>query len=49
MADTQSKTCHPLILLRKSEKDVDLVKTINSIPIGKLSRIEQMIKEEIKR
>jgi DNA-binding Xre family transcriptional regulator len=39
---------HPLHAIRKSDKVVDLTKTLNSIPLGKLDEIEQMIKVQIK-
>lgn len=40
---------HPMHDLKKSANEVDMVKTINSIPIGKLEQIEKLIKEELKR
>jgi len=40
---------HPMRALKKNPNDVDMVKTINSIPIGKLELIEKLIKEELKR
>lgn len=40
---------HPMLLLKKSPGEVDMVKTINSIPIGKLEQIEKLIKEELKK
>lgn len=39
----------PLAALRMSETEIDMVKTINSIPLGKLERIEQLIREELKK
>ena len=38
---------HALNIIRKSDKVVDLTKTLNSIPLGQLAEIEQMIKEKI--
>lgn len=40
---------HPMNDLKKSQNEVDMVKTINSIPIGKLEQIEKLIKEELKK
>jgi len=40
---------HPLNNLRQSDHEIDLVKTINSIPLGKLEKIEQLIKEELNK
>ncbi len=40
---------HPMTMIRKSDNIPDMVKTINSIPIGKLREIEQMIKNEINK
>lgn len=38
---------HPMHILRKTKTDIDLLKTINSVPLGQLERIEQLIKNEI--
>nr|WP_321450219.1 helix-turn-helix transcriptional regulator [uncultured Carboxylicivirga sp.] len=40
---------HPLNSLRQNDHEVDMVKTINSIPIGKLAQIEQLIKDELSK
>ena len=47
--DSDYDNNHPMNNLRKSKKNADMVKTINSIPVGKLYEIEQMIKNEIKK
>jgi len=39
---------HPLFTIRKTNKVTDMTKTLNSIPIGQLDEIEQMILEKIK-
>jgi hypothetical protein len=38
---------HPLNEIRRPTNEVDLVKTISSIPLGKLEEIENLIKENI--
>jgi len=38
----------PIHTIRKSDKVVDLTKTMNSIPLGQRDEIEQMIQEKIK-
>lgn len=38
---------HPLNEIRKSANAADIVKTLNSVPLGKLKEIEQMIKEKL--
>lgn len=40
---------HPINIIRKSEKVVDITKTLNSIPLGKLDDIEKLINEELKK
>ena len=40
---------HPMNVIRKSEDEVDFVHTLNSIPIGKLKEIDQLIREEISK
>jgi len=40
---------HPLNELRMSESEIDMVKIINSIPLGKLELIEQLIKKELEK
>jgi len=39
---------HPITKIRKSDKVIDLTKTLHSIPLDKLDDIEQLIKESIK-
>jgi len=39
---------HPIHTIRKSDKVVDITKTLNSIPLGQLDEIEQMIQEKLK-
>jgi len=46
-SDNETIESHPLSELRKTVTDVDLVKTISSIPLGQVERIEKLIKEEI--
>jgi len=38
---------HPLNMIKKTSTEVNLVKTISSIPLNKLAEIESMIKEKI--
>lgn len=38
---------HPMNIIRKPEIEIDLAKTISSIPIGKLGEIEKMIREKL--
>ena len=38
---------HPLYKIEKTNKVVDITKTLNSVPIEKLEAIEQLIKNEI--
>ena len=38
---------HPLNLIRKSDKIVDITKTLNSVPLGRLEEIEKLIKDNI--
>jgi len=47
VSDNETIESHPLSELRKTVTDVDLVKTISSIPLGQVGRIEKLIKEEI--
>ena len=39
---------HPINNIKKSEKVVDITKTLNSIPLGKLEEIENLISEKLK-
>jgi len=47
--DTQVDADHPLHLIQRSEKVVDMIKTLNSVPLGQLSEIEDLIQEKIKK
>ncbi len=38
---------HPLNIIRKSDKIIDLTKTLNAIPLGQLDEIEKLIQEKI--
>lgn len=38
---------HPIYAIRKSEKVVDITKTLNSVPLNKLDKIEQLIREQL--
>lgn len=40
---------HPLNVIRKPEEEINMTKTINSIPLGKLKKIDELIKEELKK
>jgi len=46
--DVQIDKDHALNMIRKSDKVVDLTKTLNSVPLGQLEEIEQLIIEKIK-
>ena len=39
---------HPIHLIRKSGKVVDITRTLNSIPLNELDNIEQLIQEKLK-
>ncbi len=43
----QADKTHPLNQVRKSDKVVDLTRTLNSIPLSELDEIEQMIREKL--
>jgi DNA-binding Xre family transcriptional regulator len=45
--ETQVGNDHPIQMIRKSDKVIDISKTLNSIPLGQLGEIEQMINEKI--
>jgi len=38
---------HPLNEIRKSANTADIFKTLNSVPLGKLKEIEELIKEKL--
>ncbi len=40
---------HPLNEINRPNVEIDLVKTISSIPLGKLQEIENLIKEKMKK
>ncbi|WP_068472900.1 helix-turn-helix domain-containing protein [Saccharicrinis aurantiacus] len=46
--DSNVDNNHPLYQMKLPSEEVNLVKTINSIPLGKLEEIEKLIKESIK-
>lgn len=45
--DTQVDSDHPINSIKRSDKVVDMIKTLNSIPLGQLDEIESIIKEKI--
>lgn len=45
--DTQVDSDHPINAIKRSDKVVDMIKTLNSIPLGQLDEIENIIKEKI--
>ncbi len=40
---------HPMNQVKKTDKAVDLIKTLSNVPLGKLSAIEYKIKEELEK
>ena len=38
---------HPLNQIKKSNKVIDITKTLNSVPLGKLEEIEKIINEKL--
>jgi len=46
--DIQIDSTHPLNHIRKSEKIIDLTKTLSSVPLDQLEEIERLINEKIK-
>lgn len=38
---------HPLNEIRRSDKVINIMKTLNSVPLGQLAEIEQIIKDKI--
>ncbi len=38
---------HPIHQIRKSDKIVDITRTLNSVPISQLDEIEQLIKDKV--
>ena len=49
--DSKDKTNdnHPLILIKRSDKVVQLTQILNSVPLDKLGEIESVIKKEMER
>ena len=45
---TKVDTSHPLNMIKKTDKVVDITRTLNSVPLGYLDDIEEMIEEKIK-
>jgi len=45
--DSKVEENHPLNKKKKNEKVVNILKTLNSVPIDKLEKIEQIIKESL--
>ena len=46
--DEQVDKDHPLNVIRKSDKVFDLTKTLNSVPLSELDKLEELIKQTIK-
>lgn len=46
--DGQVNKDHPLNVIRKSDKVFDLTKTLNSVPLGELDKLEELINQTIK-
>jgi DNA-binding Xre family transcriptional regulator len=46
--DSQIDDDHPIQAIRKSEKVFDLTKTLNSIPLSDLDKIEELINSTLK-
>ncbi len=40
---------HPLNMIRPPDEEINMTRTINSIPLGKLKVIDALIKEELKK
>jgi DNA-binding Xre family transcriptional regulator len=47
-ANLKADKDHPLQVIRQSDKVFDLTKTLNSVPLGELDKIEELIIERIK-
>jgi DNA-binding Xre family transcriptional regulator len=47
-ANSQADKDHPLQVIRQSDKVFDLTKTLNSVPLGELDKIEELIIERLK-
>jgi DNA-binding Xre family transcriptional regulator len=48
-SDNQVNEDHPLNDIRRSDIVIDITKTLNSVPLGQLAEIEQMIKDKINK
>jgi hypothetical protein len=46
--DAQLDKNHALNMIRKSDKVFDLTKTLNSVPLGELDKLEEFINQTIK-
>jgi DNA-binding Xre family transcriptional regulator len=46
--EEQVDKVHPLNVIRKSDKVFDLTKTLNSVPLGELDELEELINQTIK-
>jgi DNA-binding Xre family transcriptional regulator len=46
--DTQVDSDHPINSIKRSDKVVDIIRALNSIPLGQLDEIENIINEKIK-
>lgn len=47
--DSQVDNEHPINLIKKSDKAINLTKILSSIPLGQLDEIEKLITEKIKK
>jgi len=47
--NTDFEQSHPLKKIKKPSSNLDLLKTISSIPLGQLEEIENLIKKEIEK
>ena len=46
--DAQIDKDHPLNVIRKTDKVFDLTKTLNSVPLSELDKLEELINQTIK-
>jgi DNA-binding Xre family transcriptional regulator len=40
---------HPMNIIKSNDDDVDIIKLINSVPLGKLPEIEKLIEEALEK
>lgn len=40
---------HPMNIIKSNDDDIDIIKLINSVPLGKLPEIEKMIEEALEK